>query len=634
MRLKALKLINFRGYRGTTEIPFEPDLTAFIGRNDVGKSSILDALAIFFESPLVRFEHSDCCVHATDKIVRIGCVFDDLPQTLTLDAQSRTSLRDEYLLNEDGYLEIHKIFDCSQKNIRTKIVARALHPTASGYDDLLYLKHEQLTRRLRQLGIPDDDVDLRSNPSIRRAIWRSCPDLKLQIQDIDLAREDAKNIWDRLQKHMPIFALFRADRPSTDEDDEVQDPMRVAIRQAVAEMAKELNDVEEKVRNAAMSVAQRTLRKLWELQPALAKELTPKFRSDPKWDTIFKLTLNTEDNIPLNKRGSGVRRLILLAFFRAETERRRDEEDKRPVIYAIEEPETSQHPSSQRAIIEALKELASTEDCQVILTTHVPGLAEQIGIKNLRYVRVADDGRRIVEIGSEEADDVLAKIADDLGVIPDTRVQVIVCVEGPNDVVFLKHMAKIIKEAGYEEGIDLEPPEVVVIPLGGATLRDWVNKHYLKPLGIPEIHIYDRGSDTPPKYEDYVKSVNARGDGSEAFLTQKAEAENYLHPDAIEQVFNVRVKVTDDNDVPMEVARAEYEANGGSIPWDELPNSHKKRLEGKVKKRLNNDVAAVMTIEMLQERGAVEEIRKWLGAIKKRLRSSHTSIPTATKIPS
>lgn len=629
MRLKALKLKNFRGYRDEIEIPFEPDLTAFIGRNDVGKSSILDALAIFFDSPLVKFERSDRCVHTTDPIVRIGCVFDDLPETITLDATSRTSLKDEYLLNENGYLEIHKIFDCSQKNPKPKIVALALHPTADGYSNLLYLKHEELKRRLRELGIPTDNVDLRSNPSMRRAIWRSCPDLHLQLQEIDLTKEDAKSIWDQLQKHMPIFALFRADRPSTDEDAEIQDPMKVAIRQAVSEMAEELKDVEDKVRSAAMSVAERTLRKLWELQPALAKELNPDFRAEPKWDTIFKLTLNTEDNIPVNKRGSGVRRLILLAFFRAETERRREEEDNRPVIYAIEEPETSQHPSSQRAIIEALKELASTDDCQVILTTHVPGLAEEIGINNLRYVRVTDDGSRVVELGS---DDVFARIADELGVMPDNRVRVIVCVEGPNDVVFLKHMARIIKEAGYEEGIDLEPPEVVLIHLGGATLRDWVNAHYLKPLRLPEIHIYDRGNDKPPKYEHAVRTVNNRGDGSQAFLTKKAEAENYLHPAAIQRVLGVTVEITDDNDVPMEVAKAIYEASGGSIPWDELPAEKKEKRESKVKKRLNNDVAAAMTIEMLEERGALEEIRTWLRAIKQHLRSPMT--PTATMIPS
>ena len=51
MKLKRLILENFRGYYGRTEIDFD-DLTAFIGKNDVGKSTILEALDIFFNHTL------------------------------------------------------------------------------------------------------------------------------------------------------------------------------------------------------------------------------------------------------------------------------------------------------------------------------------------------------------------------------------------------------------------------------------------------------------------------------------------------------------------------------------------------------------------------------------------------------
>lgn len=46
MKLHSLKLKNFRGYREETNIVFD-DLTVFIGKNDVGKSTILEALDIF-----------------------------------------------------------------------------------------------------------------------------------------------------------------------------------------------------------------------------------------------------------------------------------------------------------------------------------------------------------------------------------------------------------------------------------------------------------------------------------------------------------------------------------------------------------------------------------------------------------
>jgi len=420
---------------------------------------VLDALAIFFESPLVKFEVEDLCVRANDKEVRIGCVFDDLPENLTLDATASTSLKEEYLLNDDGDLEIHKVFDCSVKRPKPRVVARALHPTADGYADLLQLKNSELKRRLREKNVDTNGVDQRANPSIRKALWGACDDLKLSMTEIELNKEDAKRIWDQIQKYLPIFALFRADRPSTDQDSEVQNPMNLAVRQAIYELQSELERVQQKVRDAAMDVAKRTLEKLKELAPDLAKELRPTFRSDPKWDSLFRLALTTDEDIPVNKRGSGVRRLILLGFLRAEAERRRVEDNRSDIIYAIEEPETSQHPFSQRALIEALKDLASADGCQVIITTHVPGLAEMLSTDSLRYIRMGQGGRRLIEEGT---DTVYEVIAQDLGVIPDNRVRVFVCVEGPNDVAFLRNMARILKAAGEDCGFDVSVSRIGV----------------------------------------------------------------------------------------------------------------------------------------------------------------------------
>jgi len=616
MRLKTLKLKNFRGYVGDVEIPIDSDLTAFIGRNDVGKSTILDALAIYFDSPLVKFELDDLCVRANDKEVRIGCEFDDLPLTITLDASSSTNLKDEYLLNENGNLEVHKVFDCSLKNPKPRVVAIAQHPTAPGLEDLLQLKNTDLKRRLKESGINTKGVDMRVNPAIRKALWGSRNDLKLRQIEIELNKEDAKRIWDQIQNYLPIFALFKADRPSTDQDNEVQDPMKMAVQQVISELSEELQKIQNKVQDAAMDVAKRTLEKLEELDPRLAKELTPTFRTEPKWDSIFKLALTTDEQIPVNKRGSGVRRLILLGFFRAEAERRRQEAGKKNVIYAVEEPETSQHPSNQRVVIEALKELGSTEDCQVIITTHVPGLAEMVPINGLRYVRVDEKGRRVVEAGSEE---VFKRIAEELGVIADHRVRVFVCVEGPNDVSFLKNMVRILKEAGDEAAFDPDSPEVVFLPLGGSTLRDWVNEHYLKSLRRPEIHIYDRGHESTSKYQNQVELVNNRSDGSRAFLTLKAEAENYLHKEAIRKVLGIDVEVTGDTDVPMAVARAIHELDENASPWEELNDDKKKKKEGRAKQRLNSEVAAIMDLEMLKERGALDELRVWFQSIKQHL---------------
>ena len=47
MQIKTVKLKNFRGYKNETTINFE-NLTVLVGKNDSGKSTVLEALDIFF----------------------------------------------------------------------------------------------------------------------------------------------------------------------------------------------------------------------------------------------------------------------------------------------------------------------------------------------------------------------------------------------------------------------------------------------------------------------------------------------------------------------------------------------------------------------------------------------------------
>lgn len=47
MQIKSVILENFRGYQNRQVIQIS-DFTAFVGKNDVGKSTVLEALDIFF----------------------------------------------------------------------------------------------------------------------------------------------------------------------------------------------------------------------------------------------------------------------------------------------------------------------------------------------------------------------------------------------------------------------------------------------------------------------------------------------------------------------------------------------------------------------------------------------------------
>jgi len=606
MKLDRIILKNFRGFAGEHQISLDR-LTAFVGRNDAGKSSILDALGAFFEHPLCKPDTSDVCVFVeTPGEVRIGVVFSDLPDKIVLDAAVETTLAGEYLLDADGKLEIHRVWtvkDGKLGGMKTVVVAN--HPTADGFNDLLQTKRPALQKRAKDLNVADQ-VNLNENPSLRKGIWAACPDLKLGKVEIQIDKEDAKAIGEQIAKHFPAFALFRADRPSTDEDAEVQDPLKVAIQQAIAELEPDFEAIKNKVREKAVSVAERTLKKLNDFDKALAETLEPNFSKALKWDSVFKLSLDGDDGISVNKRGSGVRRLILFSFFRAEAERLREQSAKKDIIYAIEEPETAQHPANQRKVIEALLAIAETDGHQVLLTTHVPGLAGMLPVASIRYVKAVTKKQRTVSIGD---DAVLAEIAKELGILPDKRARVVVCVEGPNDIHFLQRIGRLLHAEDPTRPNLESDPRIAIILLGGETLKQWVDGHLLRNIGLPEVHIYDRDMPKPDgtyNHQNAVNVVNARGDGSKAFLTVKREMENYLHPDAITETFAtcapnpVVVNITDDCDVEHEVAN---QLGCGKV---------QRRA---IKSWLSQEAADRMTIARLDARNGKAEMVGWLTEI-------------------
>lgn len=616
MRLVALNVENFRSYRDRTTLRVG-EFTAIMGRNDVGKSTLLDALEIFFGG---KPDQTDPCVYNEGKIVEISCTFDLFPSILTLDETSETNLAEERLLNAAGQLEIVKRFDCRTGTIKEEVFARANHPTAEHLTDLLQLKNADLKRRGNEVGVDLDgvDVDQRSNASLRRAIRASVGEEQLQETLVALNSEDGKKVWSQLQRRMPVFALFRADRPSRDDDPEVADPMKMAVTEAIRAVEDDLEVIKQRVQESVMVVASRTLQKLQEMDPGLAQELTPTFKAEPKWDG-FKLSLTGDDQIPINKRGSGVRRLILLNFFRAEVERRRHASEGQRVIYAIEEPESSQHPDNQIMLVEALTTLAQQPGVQVFMTTHVPAVAGLVPVEAVRFVSRDDQARPFIEDGT---DDVLSKVADSLGVYPDKRAKVAIYVEGPHDVNFLTHISALYARHDPTLPDIANDHRIAFIPTGGGNLKHWVEKRYLEYAGLVEVHIYDRDTQQNPKYLQHVDRVNGRGSRDIAFLTNRREMENYLHPDCVREEYAadcaVALMIDDWCDVPALVAECIHNASGAPKPWSEIGPEKQSEKSSRTKARLNAGAASRMTFAQLRVVDANGEILGWLRAVAER----------------
>ncbi len=460
------------------------------------------------------------------------------------------------------------------------------------------------------------------NTELRQAIWANAAGaLNLQEIDLELKAEASGKVWEQLKKSLPVYALFKADRSSTDQDDEAQDPMKAAIKEAIRAQENILEEIAANVKKQVQEIANRTVGKIREMSPELANQLTPRV-SNKSWDSLFSVSLTGDEEIPINKRGSGTRRLILLNFFRAKAEQEAAAKDAN-VIYAIEEPETSQHPHNQRMLIDAFEDLAELPGCQVFLTTHTPVLARRFAQNSLRYV-ARTNGQSAILNGRDEA--TLGTIVDSLGVLPDHNIKVFFGVEGRHDITFLKILSKQLRDAGEDVpdlGLAEDSGHLLFVPLGGSCLDLWVAR--LQQFNRPEFYLLDRDRPPPaqPKYQPIADQLQARANCT-VWTTSKRELENYIHPDAIRpSVPRYTGTGADFEDVPALVARALHEADGGGAAWTEVEADSEKlgKKVSRAKQRLNSEFVGKMTPALLRQADRTDDIRGWLRAVGAALRA-------------
>ena len=241
--------------------------------------------------------------------------------------------------------------------------------------------------------------------------------------------------------------------------------------------------------------------------------------------------------------------------------------------------------------------------CQIILTTHVPGLAGLLPIQSLRYITSGDGNPKVAEGAENES--ILRNIADTLGVLPYAAVKTVVYVEGPNDVAFISNLNQNIPE--LKAIIDLQEEHIPLIPLHGGLLVDWVNKDYFTKTNLREIFITD--SDVA-KYVTQINNINNSADGRRfGWTTRRREMENYVPYELIEQEFRVSLDGYkagwDQCDVPKILT---------GLCMQNVTNAAER--EKSIKSRLNGSLSKRITKEALDRISAWDEIELWLKMIR------------------
>jgi len=620
MIVKSLILKNFRAYKNMV-LHFDSNMNVIIGQNDIGKSTILEALDIFFEGGIINIEGNDLNKELETGFIEIGVEFliDDSKE-ITIDTTYKTTPKKEFLLNRIGNLEIIKKWEIKDKDSKvgkSKIYLKSFYPKIK--QNIISLKNSDLKKKLKELcsDIEYKEKNKGSNALIREAIYEKlhCYDetMDKELLEIDMEKDGGKDIWTSfVQNELPLYFLFQSDRANKDSDGDIQNPLKTATKKIVSEFEEEFNKIKEGLEEKLNQIGIDTIDKMKDMGLDVANSLTPKVRNK-NLDTLFSFSLESDDGIALNKRGSGFRRMVMLNYFRAEAEKKIIEKNNKNVIYAIEEPETAQHPNHQKMLIQALLELSNKDNHQVIITTHTPEIAKMVNEDNLILINKNADKNPMV---IEDNEDKIKLIIDTLGILPNINIQniqkikVVVCFEGYTDVEFIRNINQNIQE--FKDIIDVDDESVFLVFLGGSTLEHWINNQYLDKLKIPQLHIYDNDSNqvlekNRNKYKKFIEKIK-RQPNNYGFVTQKAEIENYIHPNIIkeEYQFETFYHLEEDNWLNRWSNR------------ENLPNYVKqnKTNNNKALKNQIPELSKKLTKEHLDELEAFEEIKSWFEKIK------------------
>ena len=267
-------------------------------------------------------------------------------------------------------------------------------------------------------------------------------------------------------------------------------------------------------------------------------------------------------------------------FFRAEAERQLKENSKKNnIIYAFEEPETSQHPNHQIMLIESFLKLSQKENCQIILTTHTPALAGMLPLNSLRLIK-KEEGKTEILSTSEET---YKEITDMLGILPEpipNTSKGILLVEGLDDIFFFYHLNKLLKEANEIEKTFSESNINVLFTGGCNNLKYWITKKLVQQFNLPWAIFLDSDKNSKNEITENIKFVNKiLSNNNLAFYTRKREIENYLHFDLIKDSLKPEFKnlgsLGDYEDIKKLTEKKIFEKKWGKMTFEYLRESER-----------------------------------------------------------
>jgi predicted ATP-dependent endonuclease of OLD family len=375
MKIYDISVKNFRGIQLLENLKCG-QINTYVGKNDAGKSSILKALAVFFNDDLTGKDIYYGIAEGEFTEIKIRFQPDFIINNLATDNEGKISLIKKFTFNKsNGKAKPELFYECfdinaeehqncwgkKETNLNSSLQILGAEFSKSGRGVTNIGKIEQINEFTKTLG--------------RILVTHPADEF---IKNINKSYEDFE---------LPEFSLFDAEQNLNVGSTEFQKQFKPIATGSLNNNKKLTEQIEINVKADLESEFDVITLLMQKNVPDLEKintDVNCNWKNLVTFDLSLKFKAETFE-VPISNKGTGFKRLLMVAYF----EYLAQKQNKKNKIFGIEEPETYLHPELQFDLLSSI--ITLSDDSQFFLTTHSPTFAGATDDSNIVIVKKSNN---------------------------------------------------------------------------------------------------------------------------------------------------------------------------------------------------------------------------------------------------
>ena len=490
MKLNNVKIERYKSFETTQSFSVDPDVTILVGKNEAGKTAVLEALAktsYFSSDESFKFEPThDYPKKDHVRYKKAGRIENAVVTTYEIDNHEVRMIEEKLgqgiLANRE--LSITTKYDnlktITMPETKTNVFLSHLCEQHGVSEELLELGSEPtkelVQEKIESLKARNTASDEETKNEEISACIAALEYVQSLFTDLDWSNWLSAYIWkNHLKERVPKFMYF---------DEYYELPSRIDIRHLIANAP---SDDGEKTAKALLELAGIDLDELVsasdfedfiaELESTSSNVtqhifnywknntgLRVQFQMEPHpQDRILNIRVWNDKyhmSLPLSKRSKGFNWFFSFIVWFS----RIQEDQENNYILLLDEPGLSLHAAAQSDLLKFIEDLC--REYQIIYTTHSPFMVPPDKLSRVRTVYEGVNGSEVSETIQQKDPDTLFPLQAALGY--DIAQNLFVSkknllVEGPADLIYLTMMSAILEAEG-RQGLK---EDITIVPVGG-----------------------------------------------------------------------------------------------------------------------------------------------------------------------